>query len=48
MPHPLSKDLREHGVGFVNEGHARREASVAFQDCCCNSCAAGAAMERDG
>lgn len=31
MPHPLSKDLRERVVGFVNEGHSRREAAQHFK-----------------
>ena len=31
MPHPLSKDLRERVVGFVSEGHSRREAARHFK-----------------
>lgn len=30
MPHPLSNDLRERVVGFVEAGHSRHEASRHF------------------
>ncbi len=30
MPKPLSNDLREHVVAFVEAGHSRRAAAVHF------------------
>ena len=30
MPHPLSNDLRERVVGFVEAGHSRHEAAARF------------------